>query len=454
MKSHLPERLYLSAPVWMQNVLVSAYGAMEHQKRYGGVYKSFLEQLEANKFESGERLAGITEERLAGILHGAVQQVPHYRRLGLTAPALSDFPLLGREEVANNTEQFVSEKYRTRDLIALFTGGSSASPLKVYISRAVRQMTYAFWQSFYNEMDFRIGDKKASFVGRKVQEPDDDTPPFWRYNLIDKQLILSSYHMSEENLPHYLKKLNEFQPKIIEGYPLSIYRLAEYIINNDVEITFQLTGVSTSSENFSAFHRETIEKAFNCRVFDQYGSAESVVFASECKHGKMHIEPEYGVVEILTSSGELRSEGEGELVVTTLLNDVMPLIRYRIGDLGEVVREPCPCGRETAILKQLHGKVGAIIANGDKRVPTAAIAIAFEYLEGIKNAQIIQDTADAVRVRLVKRPGFNPESEQFMIWELRKMLGESLKITTEYVEDIPPEANGKYKMVVQNYYQS
>ncbi len=453
MKSHLPERLYLSAPVWLQNILVSAYGAMEHQKRYGGVYRSFLTQLETRKFESGERLAGVIEDRLARILRGAVQDVPHYKKLALKSPRLSDFPLLDREEVANNTEQLVSEKYRTKDLIALYTGGSSASPLKVYISKAVRQMTYAFWQSFYNEMDFRIGDKKASFVGRKVQEPDDDSPPFWRYNFIDKQLILSSYHMSEENLPHYLKQLNDFQPKIIEGYPLSIYRLAEYIINNDIEISFQLTGVSTSSENFSAFHRNTIEKAFNCHVFDQYGSAESVAFASECKHGKMHIEPEYGVVEILTPAGELRSFGEGELIVTTLLNDVMPLIRYRIGDLGEVQYEPCPCGRETAILKQLHGKVGAIIANGDKQVPTAAIAIAFEYLEGIKNAQIIQDSADAVQVKLVKRSNFNPESEQFMIWELRKMLGESLKITIDYVDDIPPEANGKYKMVVQNYYR-
>jgi len=118
-----------------------------------------------------------------------------------------------------------------------------------------------------------------------------------------------------------------------------------------------------------------------------------------------------------------------------------------------VAYESCSCGRETAVMKQLHGKVGAIIANGDKQVPTAAIAIAFEYLEGIKNAQIIQDSADAVRVKLVKRPDFNPESEKFMIWELKKMLGESLKITTEYVEDIPPEPNGKYKMVVQNYYQ-
>ncbi|SFR58605.1 phenylacetate-CoA ligase [Marinobacter daqiaonensis] len=453
MKSHLPERLYLASPVWLQNLLVSTYGVLEHQRRYGGVYSSYLRHLEENKFKPADQMAGIVEDQLTITLQNAMENVPYYRNLNISRPELSAFPLLERQEVALHGEQFVNEKYKPDDLIALYTGGSSASPLKVCISKAIRQKTYAFWQSFYRGMDFEIGDRKASFVGRKIQEPDDDAPPFWRYNARDRQLVFSSYHMSEENLPHYVRKLNEFQPKIIEGYPLSIYRLAEYIVNNEVDLNFQLTGVSTSSESFSDFHRKTIEKAFACRVFDQYGSAESVVFASECQYGKMHIEPEYGIVEVLTESGELRREGEGELIVTTLLNDAMPLIRYRIGDLGEVADEACQCGRETAVLKQLHGKVGAIIANGDKQVPTAAIAIAFEYLEGIKNAQIIQDCADAVRVKLVKRPDFNPEGEKFMIWELKKMLGESLKITTEFVDDIPPEANGKYKMVVQNYYR-
>lgn len=452
MKSHLPERLYLSAPVWVQNILVSIYGVMEHRRRYGGDYRSFLTHLERNKFKSAEDLAAIVQRRLDVMLEDACRHVPYYRNLELQAPELSEFPLLDRQEVANNAESFVSDRFDSKKLLTLYTGGSSASPLKVYISKSVRQKTYAFWQSFYDGMNFRIGDRKASFVGRKIQEPGNDKPPFWRYNLIDRQLILSSYHMSTQNLGHYVRKLNEFKPKIIEGYPLSIYRLAEYIESHNEKLTFQLSGVSTSSENFSAAHRTVIEKAFNCRVFDQYGSAESVVFASECEHGSMHIEPEYGIVEVLTDAGEVQPQGEGELIVTTLLNDAMPLVRYRIGDLGEIVRESCPCGRHTKILRQLQGKVGSFIANGDKRVPTAAIAIAFEYLEGIKNAQIVQNHPDRVCVKLAKRPDFNPGSEQFMVWELRKMLGESLHIDVEYVDDIPPESNGKYKMVVQNYY--
>ena len=452
MKSHLPERIYLASPVWLQNILVSVYGNIERKRRYGGEHNSFLEHLRDNRYLSLEENKALQKKLLSTILNKAVRNVPAYQHLGATDPDLSLFPLLERQHVADNTEEFVSTEFDIKNLIALYTGGSSASPLKVYISKTIRQKSYSFWQLFYDTMDFSVGDRKASFVGRKVQAPDNNRPPFWRYNIADKQLVFSSYHLEEANLPIYIEKLNAFKPKIIEGYPFSIYRIAEYILNNSLTLSFAPNGISTSSENFSERHRKVMEDAFKCRVFDQYGSAESVVFASECQYGTMHIEPEYGILEVLTEPGEIKPTGEGELIATTLLNDAMPLIRYRIGDLGEITEESCQCGRETAVLKELHGKVGAVIINEGRQAPTAAIAIAFEYLEGIKNAQIIQNEPGAVIVKLVKKAGFNPKSEEFMIWELRKMLGESLKITVDYVDDIPPEANGKYKIVVQNFY--
>lgn len=453
MKSHLPERLYLASPVWFQNIMVSLYGNIEHKRRYGGAHNSFLTHLRDNRLLSFEENKVLQKELLRTVLTNATNNVPAYEHLRSKQPELDTFPLLGRQQVADNIEQFVSRKFDAKNLLALYTGGSSASPLKVYISKTTRQRTYSFWQSFYDYMEFNIGDRKASFVGRKLQAPDDNRPPFWRYNITDKQLLFSSYHLEEANLPHYVEKLNAFKPKVIEGYPFSIYRIAEYILNHSLTLSFIPNGISTSSENFSVRQREVIEKAFKSKVFDQYGSAESVVFASECQHRTMHIEPEYGVLEILTESGDITPTGKGELIATTLLNDAMPLIRYRIGDLGTVTEDSCACGRETYVLKELHGKIGAVIVNEGRQVPTAAIAIAFEYLEGIKNAQIIQNQPSAVTVKLVKKPDFNPKSEEFMIWELRKMLGESLKIDVEYVSDIPPELNGKYKMVVQNVYQ-
>ena len=452
MKSHLSEKLYLSSPVWMQNLLVSVYGALEYDRRYGGIYKQLSQELFDNEFKSRKELDSIVGQRLNMILTDAIAHVPHYRSLNPSSPSLSNFPILNRNEVADQSERFVSEKYKGKPLIDLYTGGSSGTPLKVSINKDIRRKTYAFWNRFYQGIGFSIGDKKASFVGRKVQAPDNNRLPFWRYNLIEHQLVFSSYHMSDQNLPAYVEKLNKFKPALIEGYPLAILGLADYILTHKVALDFTPVGISTSSENFSAKQRKTLEQAFNCRVYDQYGSAESVVFASECEHGKKHISMEYGIIEILQQDGTIARDGEGELIVTTLLNDVMPLIRYRIGDLGKISNQECPCGRHTPILEELSGKVGAVIVTGDRRVPTAAIAIAFEYLENIKNAQIIQNEKNRALVKLVPKPGFRQQEVDFMIWELKKMLGDNFVIDVEQVEEIPPGENGKYQMVVQNYH--
>lgn len=454
MQSHLKEKLYLSSPVWLQNLFVSVVGWQEHNNRYTGVYHSLSQELLANEFKPLAQLEAIAAKRLEHILEVAVNSVDYYRNLNLKDPRLEAFPILERSFVAEDSDRFLSDRQDKKELLTLYTGGSTGTPLKVYISRDIRRKTYAFWNRFYHAFGFSIGDKKASFVGRKVQDPSNNKPPFWRYNLIDRQWIFSSYHMDEQNLCFYIDQLNRFKPAVIEGYPLSVLRLADYILNHNIKLDFVPKGISTSSENFSAEQRKRMESAFGCKVFDQYGSAESVVFASECEHGKKHISMEYGIIEVLREDGTLAREGSGEFVVTTLLNDVMPLIRYKIGDLGKISYTKCPCGRESPVLEELYGKVGAVIVSQGRRVPTAAIAIAFEYLEHIKRAQIIQDEPEKAVVKLVKKPGFKHTEEEFMLWELRKMLGDTITIDVQYVEEIPPGKNGKYQMVVQNCFKS
>lgn len=453
MKSHLPEALYKQSPKWAQNILVTMMGVLEHSRRYHGCFGKQLEQLRANQNRSFKEQESQSEAALKQIINEALRYVPYYRSLGLNGNNINEFPILDRSTVAAQADLFLSEKYNKKDLLTLFTGGSTGSPLKVYISRCLRQRTYAFWANFYNEMNFKIGDKKASFVGRLVQDPHDDTPPFWRYNFIDKQLIFSSYHLTPKNLAYYVRKLNAFKPKIIEGYPNSIIRIAEYIKTKEIELSFIPNGLSTSSENFTASQRQLLEDAFKTKVFDQYGSAESVVFASDCKYGEKHIAPEYGIIEVLGNDGSITREGEGEFLATTLINNVMPLIRYRIGDTGKIQKKICKCGKESYVIEKLFGKSGAVVVSGEKKVPTAAIAIAFEYVENIRKSQIVQNQPNKIEVYLSVNPQFKKEDEDFVLWELRKMLGDSIDIEFFYKDDIPPLPNGKYQMVIQNYYK-
>ncbi|PHR27537.1 MAG: hypothetical protein COA36_08885 [Desulfotalea sp.] len=453
MRTHLTERLYLSSPVFFQNILVSISGFIEHFCRYKGTYNDLSDQLFENEFKTKEELFAIEKKLLDEILNYAIQNVPYYQNLQIKSPSIENFPLLTRKTVFDNPENLLSKQHKNSKLIKLHTGGSTGNPLTIYLNKDIRRRTYAFWNRFYRIFDVKIRDKKASFVGRKLQHPDNNKPPFWRYNFYDNQLLFSSFHLSKQNLPCYIEKLNSFKPVIIEGYPLSILRIADYLIEHEIRLIFTPKGISTSSENFTNQQRKRIEKAFGCNVFDQYGSAESVVFACDCEHKNKHIAIEYGYVEVLDANGNLKREGEGELVVTTLINKVMPLIRYRIGDMGKISYKKCPCNRNYPILENLYGKVGAFIQANDKRVSTAALSISFEYLKNVEKSQIIQNEPNKIIVKLVVTSSFTEDEETFMLWELRKMLGETLAIEIQKVDNIPPTANGKYQMIIQNYYK-
>ncbi len=453
MISNFNEKIYLRSPVFMQNILVSIYGFVEHLRRYRGDYKRMIMSIRQNEFKSKKEIDILQKRLLQRTLWNAVENVPYYRSLKINKVQLESFPVLAREDVFDIEKSFISDRYKKKKLLKLYTGGSSGTPLTVYVSKSVRQKTYAFWNVFYQRIGFAIGDKKASFIGRKLQEPDNHRPPFWRLNLYDQQLLFSSYHLSRKNLPMYVERLNRFRPVLIEGYPQSIMQVANHILEQGIRLEFKPKGISTSSENFTEKDRKTMEKAFGCNVFDQYGSAESVVFASDCPFKNKHVSPEYGMVEVLDEKGDLVKQGEGELIVTGFLNDAMPLIRYRIGDYGKVTYKNCPCGRQTAIIEKLYGKVGSVVVSRGKKIPTAAIAIAFEYLQNVKKAQLVQNEPNKVIARIVTTPGFREKEEDFMKWELRKMLGEHMEIEVEKVEDIPPGKNGKYQMVLQNCYR-
>lgn len=453
MKSHFKEKVYLACPVFIQNVLVTIAGLVERHRRYNGVYHSFSKELFLNEYKSREELIELQQLLLKQVLENAIENVPFYKKLTINEPMLEKFPVLNRSDIAQAPLDFVSNKYDIKSLLVIYTGGSTGTPLGVYLTRDVRRKSYAFWNRYYHSFGVRILDKKATFLGRKIQNPDNNKPPFWRLNIAGNQLLFSSFHMTDENLPRYIEKLNKFKPKIIEGYPLSVFRIAEFICEKGIKLEFVPKGICTSSENFTNKQRDIMEKAFGCKVYDQYGSAESVIFAGDCEHGKKHISVEYGIAEILKEDGSIASEGSGELVVTSLLNDAMPLIRYRIGDLGTISHEPCPCGRNTPILEELSGKAGAVIVSRGKRVSTAAIAFAFEYLDNVTKAQVIQNEPEKILVKLVAKDGFTKEKQEFMEWEFRKMLSPELEIDVELVEDIPSSSNGKYKMVVQNYYK-
>src|SRR5690606_36279064 len=131
----------------------------------------------------------------------------------------------------------------------------------------------------------------------------------------------------------------------VQGYPSSLHLVRRAMLDAGRPMPRgRLKGVFPSSESLLAFQREVIEEAFGAPIFDRYGTSEFAVSMTGCGEGRLHVDMEFGIVEV-ESEEETEDYVRGPLLVTGFANDATPFIRYRIGDVGTRSKHACPCGR-------------------------------------------------------------------------------------------------------------
>jgi phenylacetate-CoA ligase len=262
-------------------------------------------------------------------------------------------------------------------------------------------------------------------------------------------LLLSSFHMTPANIESYHQALREFQPQALDGYPSSLYVIAKVLLNR--KETLPLKAAITSSETLYDFQRETIEAAFQCRVFDYYGAAERVVFAAECDHHQgHHLCEEYGVTEVIGDDGQPLAPGnEGILVGTSLHNLGMPMIRYRTSDRTALKTRSCSCGRPLPLMEDVTTKAEDLLRLKDGRlIPPSVLTHPFKPLDCIEASQIVQTELDRIVVRLIPRPDYTEKHGTVLVRDLKARLGADMRVEIELLKELPRTSSGKFKWVI------
>jgi phenylacetate-CoA ligase len=209
-----------------------------------------------------------------------------------------------------------------------------------------------------------------------------------------------------------------------------------------------LKAVITTSEKLTREMREVMKKAYGCRVYEEYSSVENAMFAGECEHGRLHVSPDAGIVEILREDGTPCGPGEvGEIVATGLFRTYQPLIRYRMGDLAAWDDQPCPCNRPMPILKEVVGRLEDVIVGPDGRQMVRFHGI-FVDQPHIREGQIVQEALDRILVKVVPAGQFGPRDEQDVIERVRQRLGSPVMVAVQLVGSIPRTKAGKFQAVV------
>jgi phenylacetate-CoA ligase len=180
-------------------------------------------------------------------------------------------------------------------------------------------------------------------------------------------------------------------------------------------------------------------------VRDRYGVSEKVVSMTECEAGSLHVDMEFCIVEV-----EVNEENEdsvsGPLLCTGLADHATPLFRYRIGDVGTLSKRPCRCGRAGPAFLHVDGRIEDYVLTPDGRL-IGRLDHIFKAQLDVSEAQIVQETPQAVRVLLVPRASYSSTSERLLLKEMRARLGDEIQIEVQLVEEILREPNGKFRAV-------
>jgi len=216
-----------------------------------------------------------------------------------------------------------------------------------------------------------------------------------------------------------------------------------YKLNYKVKVIFP-TAESLLEEDVKA-----MQEFYGAVVADQYASSEGAPFITQCTEGHMHIEPLTGVFEVLDENGN--PADKGELVVTAFATEKTPLLRYRIGDAIELDNHTKCSVHSGQIVKKINGRINDYIFSKETgKINLGNISNCVKYTPNIVKFQIIQDELDVLQVKVVKDEKFDAKQEKSFIKELRDRFGEIIILNLEYVDDIPREKSGKYRIIKNN----
>lgn len=442
-------------------IMLPARNRLKGDRRY-----SFVSEVERLNSSSIDVIRAHQLGRLRHIIKIA-SKTPFYRER-IENSAISDINTMTFDEfrsiepidkslLRENTRAMVSPDADGTSLEERRTGGTTSAPAPFLIDQQSvwrRESATAAFNAWYG---FRPGQRIAYVWAAQQDSP---SAKSWRARFqrehIDRKMFLPAV-VDQRDAASHVNALRSFRPVLLQGYPTPLGMLAEYMIEQGEQVS--VGAVSTTAEALPARQRRLIAKAFGLEPFEWYGAREAGRIASQCVvRADLHINA-YGLhVEV---EGDPNEEGScvGELIVTDLWSDAMPLVRYRIGDVGVFATGSCPCGSQLPRLKRVYGRVTDLfLTSSGEKIPGLLLNDLIHSGEDekeiaggrteIEKLQIVQHDYRKFSARVVPGRHFDEQTPQRLRTRLAKFLGETtVDLDVQLVDDIPPEPSGKLRLI-------
>lgn len=441
----------------LKSILKPAYYRLPVGRCYGASFLATLKFLQESQWWDEDRLIDYQISKLRVMLRHCAKNVPYYRRVFREAgfdpenfrslPDLKALPVLDKESIRAQPDDFLAENISRRRMAYFTTGGTMGEPLGLYNHRRAGARERAFIYAQWARVGFHYNDRRAMLRGWSVR-----SARHWRYEASERAFVFSNFHMTPENVAIYARVMRDKNLAFLHSYPSAVIDFARHLKDLGMEPP-RFKAILAASENIYPGQRESIESFFGARLFSWYGHSENAILAGECEVSNYyHIFPEYGVVEVIKQDGSVaEQQGEmGELVGTSLDNFAMPLIRYRTDDWAVVGPDSCPCGRNYKLLKETYGRwrQEMLVGNLDNLISVTALNVHTDVFDNVQQLQFYQREKGKVELRIKRKPGFSERDAKRIVAALDEKMGDTMQISLSF-DEIPLMPRGKFRFVIR-----
>lgn len=423
-----------------------------------------VERLHQTHKWSQEEAQARQNEKLAETLQWCLQEIPFYqKRVKLDAKAitaenaqqaLQAFPVLTSAMVNQHFDQLHVNPLPDHVFLNR-SGGTTGQPTSFYLDRFSEDWVRATKWYLDQVTGLKAGDSKWVIWGSSEEFSRRKRSRKARLaSWLGNDTWIQGFSLSDEDLDQILDTMMIKPPALVLAYTDIVDRLAKRAEDRQLNIPNSIHFMVTAGTLYAPI-RQRIERVFGPVVFNRYGSREFGDMAMSCTAGNsLHVVGLTHFLEIADECGNRLAQGEaGEILVTSLVNRSMPLVRYAIKDWGSISTEACACGNPWHRIERLDGRSQDLFfaPDGRKISPNAMVHFCWAYGTHFKTrVQMVQTDMDRIEVHLQANGQAYEKDEDFegkMRWELETLFRVPLSIDIIWKEKMDYTPTGKYRMI-------